>query len=184
MAWACLSEARGPPTVTVTKTLLPNRHLKAQPCCSVQETSLCTLSVGVFKTTSLPFLEEIGSKKYHSGAWGRQRLLPRSSVAERDSSKHLSEPTSCKCVFRMACVFSLLENGDASPLFHFVFAKYHFTLSILSYHGNQPEGCRHYPKYFKHTRLQADMYRFSNARRKGSRKRGVNDWCRLKCLFR
>ena len=75
------------------------------------------LSLGVFKTTSLPFLEEIGSEEYHSGAWGRQRLLPRSSVTQRDSTKHLSEPTSCKCVFRMACVFSLLENGLRLPCF-------------------------------------------------------------------
>lgn len=94
---------------------------------------------------NLPFLEEIGSRNYRSAGAGCRgtHLRPLSGIVDAgESTQHLSDPNSCKCLFRTARVFYLLKNGDVSPLFYFVFVKYHFTLSVLSCHGNQPEGCR------------------------------------------
>lgn len=56
-----------------------------------------------------------------------------------------SEPNSCKCLFKAAPMLCLLKNGGIFLLFYFVFVKYHSILSVLSCHGNQPEGCRRNP---------------------------------------
>lgn len=93
----------------------------------------------------LPFLEEMGSQEYRSWGGGWHLRVLSGVVDAGKFTQRLSDPNSCKCLFRMAPMFYLLENGDVSPLFYFVFVKYHFTLSVLSYHGNQPEGCRDQP---------------------------------------